>query len=76
MLPPVHQIVYFWRAVQAPLIVGGARDNRHMSVALAEPVDVMAGCLDSVREMLPSLDDKEITQALRDIGCCLGGFMR
>ncbi|HEX6403359.1 MAG TPA: DUF222 domain-containing protein [Pseudonocardiaceae bacterium] len=38
-----------------------------MSVALADPVDVMSGCLDSVREMLSSLDDKQIVQALRDI---------
>ena len=38
-----------------------------MSVALAEPVEVMAGCLDSVREMLHGLDDNGIVQALRDI---------
>jgi hypothetical protein len=38
-----------------------------MSVALGEPVDVLAGCLDSAREMLPSLDDEGIVRALRDM---------
>lgn len=38
-----------------------------MSVALGDPVDVMSGCLDSLRKMLSSLDDKQIVPALRDI---------
>jgi hypothetical protein len=38
-----------------------------MSVALAEPVDVLSSGLADVREMLPGLDDEGILRALRDI---------
>ncbi len=47
--------------------VGGVRENRGVTVALCEPVAAMSDCLDSVRGMLSGLDDKEITQTLRDI---------
>lgn len=49
------------------MIVGGARNNRGMNVALCEPVDVMSSGLAGRREMLPGLDDAGIVQALRDI---------
>ena len=55
--------MWFW----GPVIVGGARNNRGMSVALGQPVDVMSSGVAGLREMLPSLDDDGIVQALRDI---------
>ncbi|MGH3996116.1 MAG: DUF222 domain-containing protein, partial [Pseudonocardiaceae bacterium] len=38
-----------------------------MTVAVCEPLQAMSSCLDSVREMLLGLDDKAMTQILRDI---------
>ena len=38
-----------------------------MSVALAEPVDVLSSGLAGVREMLPGLADEGILRALRNI---------
>src|SRR5919199_1568406 len=52
---------------ETALVVGGVRNNRGMSVALAQPVDVMSRGVAGLREMLPSLDDDGIVQALRDI---------
>jgi hypothetical protein len=49
------------------MIVGGARENRDVTIAVGRPVEAMSDCLDSLRETLSGLDDKEITQALRDI---------
>jgi len=47
--------------------VGGGRENRGVTVALCESVRAMVDCLDSVRGTLGGLDDKGITQTLRDI---------
>ncbi|MBV9161859.1 MAG: DUF222 domain-containing protein [Pseudonocardiales bacterium] len=38
-----------------------------MTVALREPVATISNCLDGVRDMLNALDDKGLTQALREI---------
>ena len=52
---------------ETALVVGGVRNNRGMSVALGQPVDVMSSGLAGLREMLPSLNDDGIVQALRNI---------
>lgn len=38
-----------------------------MTVAVCQPVQAMSDSFDTLRETLNGLDDKEITQALRDI---------
>src|SRR2546430_4961532 len=66
-IPDIHSIVYSGASSGSPVVVRGARNNNGMSVALADPVDVMSGCLHTLRRMLSSLDDKQIVQALRGI---------
>lgn len=63
----VHPIVFPRAVLGRSGFVGGARDNGGVTVALREPVDAMSGFLDSVRATLCGLDDKAITQTLRDI---------
>ena len=50
-----------------PVVVGGARENRRVTVAVGQPVEAMSDCLNSLRDTLSGLDDKRITQALRDM---------
>lgn len=63
----VQSNVYSRWLPEHPLVVGGGRNNRGMSVALAEPVDVLSSGLAGVREMLPGLADEGILRALRNI---------
>lgn len=53
--------------VWAPVIVGGAGENRGVTAAVVQPLAAMSDWLDSARETLTGLDDEQLTQALRDI---------
>src|SRR2546421_11059761 len=66
-LPSVHPIVYCRVTLWMPVVVGGARENRRVTVAVGQPVEAMSDCLNSLRDTLSGLDDKRITQALRDM---------
>jgi Domain of unknown function (DUF222) len=52
---------------QIPETVRGGCKNQLVTVAVCESVAAISSCLDSVRETLGGLDDKGITQTLRDI---------
>src|SRR5919202_3296999 len=63
----VRSVVYLRASFWGGVVVGSGRNNRGMSVALCQPVDVMPTGVAGLRAMLPSLDDDGIVQALRDI---------